>query len=130
MPSFDGIGFFKESQMQSKKRNKTISVSCKRLFNDRIVDVRSYVVERAKASGKTLTISVPNKGFQEFDPSDGTILIDKIFKSKRGTEPYKLVSFFWQKEATKARESTPKVEAPQFELPFMKEEQHGNAVAV
>jgi len=116
--------------MQSSKRNKTISVSCKRLFNDRIVDVRSYVVEKAKAGGKTLTISVPNKGLQEFNPNDGTIIIDKLFKSKRGTEPYKLVSFFWQKEATKAKEPTPKVEAPQFELPFMKGEQHGNAVAV
>jgi hypothetical protein len=93
-------------------------VKCERLYDDRIADVRSYVVDKAKAERKTLTISIPNKGFQVFSPEDGVVLIDKVFKSKRGTEPYKLVSFFWQKEGTEPKSATQKVEAPQFEFSF------------
>ena len=105
-------------KVESKNSHKTINVKCDRLFKGRIADVRSYVVEKAKAEGKTLTISVPNHGYQVFDPKDGTIMIDKVFKSKKGTEPYKLVSFFWQKEGTETKESAQKVEAPQFEFSF------------
>jgi len=105
-------------KVESKNSPKTINVKCDRLFKDYIADIRSYVVDKAKAEGKTLTISVPNHGYQVFDPADGTILINKVFRSKKGTEPYKLVSFFWQKEGTETKEPTQKVEAPQFEFSF------------
>lgn len=110
------MNFTKE--MESEKSHKTINVKCDRLFKGYIADIRSYVVDKAKASGKTLTISVPNHGYQVFDPADGTILVNKVFKSKKGTEPYRLVSFFWQKEGTETRESAQRVEAPQFEFSF------------
>lgn len=116
MPRKGGMTFIKK--VESKNSPKTINVSCDRLFKGYIADIRSYVVDKAKAEGKTLTISVPNHGYQVFDPADGTILINKVFRSKKGTEPYQLVSFFWQKEGIEPKTPPQKVEAPQFEFSF------------
>jgi hypothetical protein len=110
------MSFTKE--VESKNSHKTINVVCERLFKDCYADVRSYLVEKAKASGKTLTIQVPNKGFRVFQPEDGHVIVKKEFRSKRGTEPYHLVSFFWSDEGTKPKATPQKVEAPQFEFSF------------
>ena len=105
-------------QTKSDKPKKSIIVKCKRLFKAKIADVRSHVVEKAKIQNKDLQIVIPNIGTQIFSPSDGVVLIEKQFVSKKGTKPYRLVSFFWQKEEDYPVAQPRKVEAPQAEFSF------------
>ena len=108
----------KLKQPNIQKPKGSIVVKCSRLFKGTIADVRSHIVEKAKAQGKELQIVVSNIGTQIFSPNDGVALIQKEFVSKRGTKPYKLISFFWQNKETYPVALPRRVEAPQAEFTF------------
>jgi deoxyribodipyrimidine photolyase len=101
-----------------KQSKKSILVKCSRLFKGTIADVRSHIVEKAKQQDKDLRISVKNLGVQTFSADEGMLLVQKKFTSKRGTEPYQLISFFWRKEETKPAHAPARVEVPQAEFSF------------
>ena len=115
--SFAGISSTKEMTLK-KQSKKSILVKCSRLFKGTIADVRSHVVEKAKQQDKDLKISVKNLGVQTFAPDEGVLLVQKTFVSKRGTKPYKLISFFWRQEETKPSHAPKRVEVPQAEFSF------------
>jgi ATP-dependent phosphoenolpyruvate carboxykinase len=87
---------------QFEFKTKTFTKKLKRLFNGKLADARDYEVERCKNLGLNIRFEVEGVGTQVFHPEDGVILNNKAFVSKRGTAPYKLVSFFWRTEKSDA----------------------------
>jgi len=87
-----------------------ITVNVNRLWNG-YADVRSYIVDKARLTGRSILITLGETGEQKFfSHEDGIQINSTEFKSKYDNETYTLVSFEWA-----AKKVAPKFQGMLFE---------------
>lgn len=87
-----------------RQSEKVLTKKLKRLYQNKIADARDYEVEKCRQLGMGIRFEVEGVGSQTFTPEEGFSMNKKLIESKRGTKPYRLISFFWKTQTNNGQQ--------------------------